>query len=170
MPRDIIIINMSNGLSYKDFLDIAISINNNVMREKKGTKTLKEQWADICNVYLEMFCARHGYQYEPKYVWVADEPGTVACIGDLYVGMEDIRYDVDHDIPIDYFEKWYWKNLEVYELTKCNYMNYSSYCKGAPDDWSEERLQRAREAHRRLEEAQLTFEKEMKEIKEMGDF
>ena len=127
-------------------------------------------WEDVCNEYLEAFCEKHEYEYEPKYAWVADDPGTVANIGDLFVGMDDIRFDIDNNVPESYFEKWYWKNLEVYELTGVHYMNYPSYCKGAPDNWSEERLQRARDAQKRLDEAKKSFQEEMDRIKNDSNF
>lgn len=127
-------------------------------------------WGDVCNEYLEAFCEKHEYEYEPKYAWVADDPGTVANIGDLFVGMDDIRFDIDNNVPESYFEKWYWKNLEVYELTGVHYMNYPSYCKGAPDNWSEERLQRARDAQKRLDEAKKSFQEEMDRIKNDSNF
>ena len=109
-----------------------------VLTSNQARKTL---WKDVCNEYLEAFCWKHGYTYD-KYVWVGDDPGTVANIGDLFVGMDDIRYDIDNNIPESCFEKWYWKNLEVYELTGCHYMNFSSFCMGATDNWPEERLDR----------------------------
>jgi len=124
----------------------------------------KALWKDVCNEYLEAFCLKHDYTYD-KYAWIGDDPGTVANIGDLFVGMDDIRYDIDNNIPESYFEKWYWKNLEVYELTECHYMNYSSFCMGAQDNWPEERLNRAREANKRLQQAQNEFHEEMERIK-----
>lgn len=130
-------------------------------------------WKDVCDEYLEAFCDKHGYelsQLEKIYAWVGDDPGTVANIGDLFVGMDDIRYDIDHNVPETYFEKWYWKSLEVYELTKCHYMNYQSYCMGAPDSWTEERLQKARDAQKRLDEAQKAFDEEMERLKNETKF
>ena len=126
-------------------------------------------WKDVCNEYLETFCKKHEYTYEPD-MWVGSDPGTVANIGDLFVGMDDIRYDVDNNIPESYFEKWYWKNLEVYELTGCNYINYPSYCEGAPDNWSDERLDRVREANKRLEQAKREFNEEIERIKNEKPF
>jgi hypothetical protein len=84
--------------------------------------------------------------------------------------MEDIRYDIDNDIPEECFERWYWKSVDVYSLTKQKYMNYSSFCQGAPDPWTEERLNSIREAQKRVFEAQENFEKALPEIKESGDF
>ena len=113
-------------------------------------KALKAQWMDLCNIYLEEFCKKHGYKYEPDML-VANEPGTIIEVCDMFVHMDNIRYDVDNDIPESYFEKWYWKNLDVYELTGNSYMNYESFCKGAPEPYTDEQLDKIREAKRELE-------------------
>ena len=132
-------------------------------------QALKQTWEKVCNTYLQEFCRRHGYSYEPD-MWVADNPGTIACVCDMFVSMEDIRYDVDNLIDTDCFEAWYWKSVDVYSLTKQKYMNYSSFCQGAPDQWTEERLNSIREAQKRVFEAQENFEKVLAEIKESRDF
>ena len=132
-------------------------------------QTLKQTWKKVCNIYLQEFCRRHGYSYETD-MWVANNPGTIACVCDMFVSMEDIRYDVDNCIDIDCFEAWYWKSVDVYSLTKQKYMNYSSFCQGAPDPWTEERLNNIREAQKRVFEAQENFEKVLAEIKESRDF
>ena len=130
---------------------------------------LKRQWDKVCNTYLQEFCRRHGYSYEPD-MWVADNPGTIACVCDMFVSMEDIRFDVDNCIDIDCFEAWYWKSVDVYSLTKQKYMNYSSFCHGALDPWTDEKLNSIREAQKRVEEAQENFKKVLAEIKESENF
>ena len=130
---------------------------------------LKRQWDKVCNTYLQEFCRRHGYSYELD-CWVANNPGTIACVNDMFVSMEDIRFDVDNCIDIDCFEAWYWKSVDVYSLTKQKYMNYSSFCHGAPDPWTDEKLNSIREAQKRVEEAQENFKKVLAEIKESENF
>jgi hypothetical protein len=44
-------------------------------------------------------------------------------------------------------------------------MNYSSFCHGAPDIWTEERLNIVREAKRKVEEAKQNLEKEIARLK-----
>lgn len=127
-------------------------------------KARKKLWDDVCNGYLEEFCNKHGHRYEPD-MWVSNEPGTVAMICDMFVGIDNIRYDIDNDIPEKYFEKWYWKNLEVYEVAGCDYMNYRSFCKGAPDEWTEERLKKIREGRCRVEKAQKELFDEIENVK-----
>ena len=93
-------------------------------------------------------------------MWVANNPGTIICINDMFVSMEDIRFDVDNNIDIDCFDSWYWKSIDVYELTGQKYMNYPSFCIGAPDIYTEEKLKSIREAKVNVEKAKeaLQFE------------
>lgn len=121
-------------------------------------KTLNEQWTKLCNQYLLEFCNKHDYILEPD-PWVCDDVGTIANICDMFIAMEIIRYDIDNDVPEEYFEKWYWKSLDLYELGVTNWMNYPSYCKGAPDVWTEERMQELRESKKRVEQAKADLEK-----------
>ena len=42
-------------------------------------------------------------------------------------------------------------------------MNYESYCKGAPDYWTEERMAQIRESKRRIEKAREELEQTIKD-------
>lgn len=121
---------------------------------------LKLNWKEICNNYLFEFCEKHEYTYEPD-CWVANNPGTIACVNDMFVSMEDIRYDIDNDIPEEKFEKWYLKSLEVYELVGEKFMNYENFCKGCPDYWTEDKLESIRKAKQRVIDARDALEQEI---------
>lgn len=125
---------------------------------------INERWEEICNEYVTLFCNKHGWEPESE-MWVHDDPGTTILIGDMYVGMDEIRYDIDNDIDESVFSTWYWKALELYELGVETWMNYESFCKGAPDEWPEERIQRLREAKQRLSDAELDVKRCMDEEK-----
>ncbi|WQJ53523.1 MAG: hypothetical protein [Wendovervirus sonii] len=131
---------------------------------------LKENWKNICNEYVQAFADKHEYdiEYELKndYLWVGNDPGTIACIGDMFIGIDEIRYDIDYDVPENYFEEWYWKHLEAYE-NKQTYMNYESFCKGCPDPNEKERVltilkNRVEDAKRSLEAAMDEYMQEKK--------
>ena len=139
------------------------------MEKDIKTKALKAQWKDLCNIYLEEFCKRHEYAYEPD-MWIGGEPGTIVEVCDMCISMDDIRYDVDNDIETELFERWYWKCLDIYELTGQKYMNYANYCKGAPDHWTRERLDSIREAKKRVELAQKDLEDKIKDCIENGNY
>lgn len=128
-----------------------------------SARDIKYEWTQLCNEYLYQFCHRHDYNYEPD-MWVANNPGTIVCVNDMFVSMEDIRFDVDNCIDIDCFESWYWKSLEVYELTGNKYMNYKAYTQGAPDIYTEEKLNSIREAKKRVEVAKELLQKEIENL------
>ena len=138
-------------------------------KEKKNitVKARQAHWRDVCNEYLETFCKKHEYTYEPD-MWVGNDPGTIAMIGDMFVAMHDIRYDIDNDVDEKLFEAWYWKSVDVYELTHINYMNYESFCKGAPDEWTEARMQTIREAQMKIDAAKKEFEDLIEDYKKQG--
>lgn len=96
---------------------------------------MRKRWREICNEYLKAFCERHEFQYDPD-GWVGADPGTICIVGDFFFGMDDIRYDVDKQIPGDKIIEWYDYNLRVFELqqegAKIANINYPSWCNGAP--------------------------------------
>lgn len=134
--------------------------NKGEMIVTKNNCSLKSEWQKLCDKYLKKFCDKHEYTYDPD-CWVANDPGTIANIGDMFVSIGNIRYDIDNDIPEEKFEKWYWKSLEVYELTDMKYMNYENFCKGCPDYWTEDKLESIRKAKQRVIDARDALEREI---------
>lgn len=132
----------------------------------KSVKDMRTSWKNICDNYVRVFCERHeiDIEYELKHdlVWMVNNPGTIACIGDMFVSMEDLRYDVDNNIHPDFFVKWYWTSVERAELG-IKYMNYKSYCRGCPDPITPEKLEQIKESKKRLEQAQAVFEEAIKD-------
>lgn len=128
--------------------------SNTEQTPEHSIKTRQERWNDICNEYLKDFCDKHEWR-EVSDMWVSKKIGTIVVINGMFVSMDNIRYDIDNNVPKDYFAKWYWKSLKVSELTdgEKNYMNYENYCKGAPDYWTEERMQKILTSKIRIEEA-----------------
>ena len=138
-------------------------MKNNQFEDQK-TDDLKVIWKDICNEYLRRFCAKHDFTYDPD-MWVGGDPGTIIEVCDMWTNIHDIRYDVDNHIHPDVFSAWYWKSLELHELGVEHWMNYESYCKGAPDEFDEARMERLREAKKRVQEAEVAFKKEIEDAK-----
>lgn len=132
------------------------------MNNKQSTQ---ERWREICQEYLKLFCDKHEYSFEDCF-WVTDNYGTIACASDMFISMEHIRYDIDNNIEETMFEKWYWKAIEIFELTGQDFMNYESFCKGAPDIWTEEKMEKLREAHMRVYEAEEALRQEIEEMTE----
>ena len=136
-------------------------------------RLLKEQYADICYQYLQAFNAKHELEmndYDLKTCWIGGEVGGIADINDMYINFDDIRYDIDNKISVGKIFEWYWNSVERAEL-KVKYMNYPSYCKGAPDPITPEDLEDIKKCRERLEEARRAFYESIKdyEDKEMPE-
>ena len=119
-------------------------------------KELEKKYKDICNEYIEAFLDKHDLSindYEFNEWWIGDEVGGLVDLDDCTFNFDDIRYDVDHDIPSDQIFKWYWNSVERYELG-LKYMNYPAFCKGAPDPIPADKMKRIRESKQKLDALQ----------------
>lgn len=141
------------------------SAQNNI--NSNNLDSLKKSWITISNIYLHEFCRRHEFEYSDAR-WISDNPGTTVEVCDMLISMEDIRYDVDNQIDPDMFQKWYYKSLDVYELTNGaqSYLNYPSFCKGAPDSFTEDYMKKLQDAHKRVQEAKEALKLEIEAFKE----
>ena len=115
------------------------------------SKTLQQRWREICDDYVDYFCRGHEYTYDPS-AWVGGNVGGVICINDMFISFDDIRYDVDNHIALDKFEQWYWKAVDLHELGVKNWLNYPSFCKGAPDTWTDEKIEKIRDGRKKIQE------------------
>ncbi len=132
----------------------------------------KDQWNEVCEAYLSEFCKRHGFCREDAW-WIGDDPGGLAQIGDYFVGMNEIRYDVDNSVPEKNFFLWYDYDQEVREIecmwhelenfSTFNHLNYESFCKGAPRPYGPEKLEQMRESAERMRKFRAEFVKTCRE-------
>lgn len=122
---------------------------------------IKKNFDAACEAYVNAFCLRHGMDFGG---WVRGRVGEVAEIGDYFIGMDEIRYDVDTEPPIGKIHEWvdYMNKLSFFGCTKR--INYEHFCKGAPLPYSREDLMKIEEAHKKMEEAKRLFEKCMKDV------
>lgn len=139
-----------------------------VMDRLGNDMKLNKDWKQICDEYVRQFCKKHGYDIEwdlkNDLVWVRNDPGTIACVGDMFVDMEDIRYDIDNDIPEDKYEEWYWTSM-----SRCDYdipyMNYKSFCQGCPDPVSKDQVKKIMQLHKNVEDAKQALQGCLDDIK-----
>lgn len=129
---------------------------------------LKQDWEKLTNEYVKIFCEKHEMYYEED-SWVGNKIGEIICIGDYYIDFSDIKYDIDNNISEEKFDEWYWKSLEVYQITGENYLSYEAFCKGAPDRWTPENLNKIKQLKEDVENAKQTLEKEILNIKKEQD-
>ena len=82
-------------------------------------------YEEMCNEILFLFCEKQGYDFaEAQDMWVAGEIGTICNVGDMFVDMHDMYYDLKNDIDPEAFEQWYWNNLEM-----VNKISYKTFCR-----------------------------------------
>lgn len=72
-------------------------VNSKISKEILNKKTtLKEQYEQAVNRYIEKFVKKHGYEFTD---WVADEVGGIAVfIEQYYFNFTDIKYDIDNKV------------------------------------------------------------------------
>lgn len=130
---------------------------------------LKKDWEKLTNEYVKNFCEKHEISFEEEYMWVADVVGGIVNVGDYFIDFSIIKYDIDNNISEEKFDKWYWKSLEVYQITEENYLSYEAFCKGAPDKWTTEYLEKIKVLKQNVENAKQILEKEILDMKKEQD-
>lgn len=94
---------------------------------------LSERYREICDEYVSKFCQLYNLIPFDDDVWVANEAGTIACIGDLFLDFHDvIKYSVDNGLT-DYDEllRWYDYILFAHEYGLST-PNFKSWTEGCP--------------------------------------
>ncbi|HHV04429.1 MAG TPA: hypothetical protein GXX64_11105 [Bacteroidales bacterium] len=91
---------------------------------------LKTKFETVCEMYVEAFMRKHGFfddrtgEYA-DYEWVADEVGSILCLADYFINFDDIRRDIDEEVPKDKYFEYYDHCIET-EIK----INYKSYLMG----------------------------------------
>ena len=127
---------------------------------KLTREELRLNYNEACNDYLLAFCEKHGYDYEPD-AWVANDPGGIAEIADMFVTMADIITDIDRDVPEDEYVKYYDYCLRVGSIAggELTVPNYENWLRGCPRI-DEERIKRLEELWQDIRNAEATLKAE----------
>ena len=88
-------------------------------------QTLKQQYENIVDQYLTLFCEKQEV-HQDNNDWCAGDVGGVIEINDAYLNFDDIRLDIDTNQPKGNIFKWWWEN----EYLEGKIINYHSYIKG----------------------------------------
>lgn len=140
---------------------IGIANTKNEKNSKKMEKNLKKDFENAVDAYLKAFCEMYELQYDED-CWVGREPGTVAEVGDYFLGFDDIRRCVDEGYEWDEVVEWYDYCVEagMYGIAT---PNLKSWMMGCPHLNGPE-MERIRAAKRRVSEAEAAFEAEIREL------
>lgn len=90
---------------------------------------LKEKYDSACNEYAMKFAKKQGLQFD---YWIGhdDQIGAIASFSKTYYfNMENIKLDIDRDIPKYEALKWHDDSVGLY-YTRQGDMNYFSYLMG----------------------------------------
>jgi hypothetical protein len=101
-------------------------------------ESVRKKYEDACNGYLQLFCRKHGYRFEPD-SWAAGYAGGIADASGFYVGMETLRADIDSDAPQDEFLKWYSYCMRAGALD-IPFPSFDNWLTGCPRKTEEELL------------------------------
>lgn len=82
--------------------------------------TRKERFDRLAQEYMQAFAKKQGLVFE---FWVADEVCGTACFGDRFFDLDDMRYDLDHDLPMGMAVEWH-------DRIEGGYINLPSWSKG----------------------------------------
>ena len=66
---------------------------------------LNQRYTEVCEDYLKAFCQTYELQYEED-AWVAGDVGTIACVGDYFIDLQDMIYMLNNQIPLAEYEQW----------------------------------------------------------------
>lgn len=95
-----------------------------------GYQSLKEFYADIAETYLWQFCKKHDFDYDSIDVYfVGEDSYDIACVGDYFFNLTDIRYDIDNKLNRKVIFEWYDKCLNAHFEKKpvVNLTTFSKY-------------------------------------------
>lgn len=123
---------------------------------KSHKNLIRERYENAVHEYCIAFCQKHDYHYNPD-GWVRNNIGGVVLIGDYYINFDDIRYDIDNDVPKEIFFEFYEYTLRLAMIDEgrhnVKHVNYPHYIMGFRP-YSEAQLKKMEEAKKRVEEAE----------------
>lgn len=121
---------------------------------------IKERFENAVHEYCHAFCQKHEFDYDPD-GWVGGDVGGVLEVMDgyMYVNFDDIRHDIDNDVPKGTFEQYYEYSTECASIQGAKQVNYRSWCMGCRP-YTAEQLNE-------LHNAQLNVEKAKQDLLEL---
>lgn len=128
---------------------------------KLTREELRLNYNEACNAYLLAFCEKHGCDYELD-AWVANDPGGIAEIADMFVAMSDIITDIDRDAPEEEYVKYYDYCLRVGSIAggELKTPNYDNWLRGCPR-MNEEQIKRLEELQQDIRSAEANLKVEV---------
>jgi len=87
--------------------------------------SLIAEYKAIVDKYIKAFCEKQDVEFD---YWIGEDIGGTACFGDFYFNFDDIRYDIDNNIPKETIFTWYYYSIDNYSESTPT-INYRTYTK-----------------------------------------
>lgn len=135
---------------------------------KLHKELIKERFENAVHEYCIAFCKKHEYDYDPD-GWVGGDVGGVLEVVDgyMYVDFDEIRLDIDKDVPKGTFEEYYDYTTEVGFVDGARNMNYRSWCMGYRP-YTAEQLKELHEAQVNVRKAEQILRELVEQYKREG--
>lgn len=96
------------------------------------TGPLEMEFRHLCNNYVEEFAKKHvdvigQIRSSIDNVWIGNHYGEYAFLNDYIVDFNDIRYDIDYNVPKEKYFQWREKKDEA-DRNHRKFLNYESFC------------------------------------------
>lgn len=79
-------------------------------------QTLKQRYESLAIEYAKEFCKKQELDYSCNdWVGGAKGIGGFVCINDMYISYEDIRFDVDNEVPMGVIVDYYYYSIDNYD-------------------------------------------------------
>jgi len=96
------------------------------MKKNQNTPSiaeLKERLDNCIDLYTDLFCKKQECDADG---WIGDIKGGINCFADAFLSFEEIRIDLEMNVPKGEIWEWYWDNIE----NPGKRINYYSYVLG----------------------------------------
>lgn len=90
------------------------------MNKEITISEIKERLNNCIDLYTDLFCEK---QECDAGGWIGQIKGGINCFSDAFLSFEDIRIDLEYNVPKGEVFKWYWENVENHD----KWINYNSY-------------------------------------------
>ncbi len=132
---------------------------------KAVKRHLREEYEKVCNAYVLELMNMYGLDGKNGY-WIGNDVGGTFAYGDLYYfGFIEIRYIVENNVSLQTYSEWMDYCAELGSLGVKRIPELRDWCNHCPR-WSDEEIERLRDAKRRSDEARNSFEKVLDEFNE----
>ena len=87
---------------------------------------LQPDYKDIVMKYINEFSEKHSVTFD---YFVGDKMGEVCVFSNYFIDFNDLRLDLDNNIPEETFFKWYDETL-IRATNNKQVLNYETFSKG----------------------------------------